>query len=69
MVYRQANALFMWAATVKTEDFSILKRGVKFLNAHPKYNEELEYLDSVGEVLLNCENILPLQNQKSMNFT
>ena len=44
----------MWAATVNTQDFTILKRGVKFLNTYPKYNEELQYLDSIGEVLFNC---------------
>ena len=59
----------MWAATVKTDDFTIVKRGVKFLNSFPKYVEDLEYLDSVGEVLMNCENIIPLQEHKSLTFT
>ena len=68
IVYRKGGFVYVWSTTVRTQDFSVAKRGVKFLNSYPKYNDCDERMSSIAEILLNCENIIPLQSSESISY-
>ena len=53
---------------MQSKDFSIVHRGVKFLNSFPEYKKIREKLGSVAESLYNCENIIPLQDSRSVSY-
>lgn len=53
---------------MQTSDFKVVRRGVRFMNAYPKYNEDIKYFDSIGESMLHSQNYLSLQSTKGLTF-
>lgn len=68
IIYRKGSEQFIWSATVNTSDFTVAHRGVKFQNYYPQYKDFSQSLNSISETLLNCENIIPLQDSTSLTY-
>jgi hypothetical protein len=66
--YQVNSEIFVWAATVNTADFSVASRGVKFLNIFPKCLQNQSAMSSIAEVMLHCQDVLPLQTHSPISY-
>ncbi len=50
-----------------TKTFAVHQKGIKNLGTYPR-DKPIEYLKSYEEVLLNCQNIIPLQPPENISY-